>query len=49
VWVQFDPLFLKINHRDTKRDSALLRKKRIIFGQQEALLTRVEWGIDKLK
>jgi len=42
VWVQFDPSFMEINQGNTERDSAFLKRKRVIFRQEEAILAQVE-------
>ena len=49
VWVQFDPSFMEINQRETERDSAFLKRKRVIFRQEEAILAQVEIEIEKLQ
>ena len=49
VWVQVDPSFMKINQGDTERDSAYLKRKRVVFRQEEAILAQVEREIKKMQ
>ena len=48
VRVQFDPLFMEINQGGTEIDSAFLKRRRVIFRQEEAILAQVEREIEKL-
>ena len=49
VWVQFDPSFMEINQGNTERDAAFLKRKRVIFRQEEAILAQVEKKSEKLR
>ena len=49
MWVQFDSSFMEINQGGTVRDSAFLKRKRVIFRQEEAILNQVEKATEKLQ
>ena len=40
---------MEINQGDTERDSAFLKRKRVVFRREEAILAQVEREIEKLQ
>ena len=49
VWVQFNPSLVEICQGSGERESAFLKRKRLVFHQEEEIVAKVERAIQMLQ
>jgi hypothetical protein len=49
VWVQFNPSFMEISQGSGERESAFLKRKRLVFHQEEEIVAKVQREIEMLQ